>query len=356
MRCKPLSEYRNPTRQATPPWRQAAPFPYQRIDLDGGKIVAGRDGVSIEYDAAGNRAAATYGYDGHKESYSYTADGYLEDMSINGVRRSSRTSDALGRVTRYMEYAANGTVTLDRTSVYDNDNRITTTTTVDTDSTTTQTYDYRLWNGSAYAGADQGVVTHVRTVEGRITTDTSYQYVWWDEAKQSGITINAKNPSNPNTGKWAPGLSRLSYDVNGHIATLTDTAADRVVRFASDAYGQVLVREERLKGVLGPRQLHYYFNGQRIGDVGNKGRSANLTDYAAQMAASGTGTSRGGFRSGRPVASADFDQNYQPVNAGYTQVSIKTLKAVHTATHPSSQTDPLPACRSPERRQPACRR
>ncbi len=143
--------------------------------------------------------------------------------------------------------------------------------------------------------------------------------VWWDEAKQSGITINATNPANPNTGHWAPGLSRLSYDVNGHIATLTDTAADRVVSFASDAYGQVLVREERLKGVLGPRQLHYYFNGQRIGDVGNNGRSANLTDYAAQMAASGTGSgaTRGGFRFGRPVASADFDQNYQPVNAGY---------------------------------------
>ena len=80
-----------------------------------------------------------------------------------------------------------------------------------------------------------------------------------------------------------------------------------------------MVREEKVNGVLGPRQLYYYFNGKRIGDVSNNGPSANVTDYATQLAGSGSATTigKGGFRNGRPVASADFDQNYQPINSGY---------------------------------------
>jgi large repetitive protein len=92
-------------------------------------------------------------------------------------------------------------------------------------------------------------------------------------------------PSNPNSGSWAPGLSKLEYDANGHIMRLTDTSyagGPRVVNYTNDAYGQVLVREEKVGGVIGPRQLYYYFNGQRIGDVGNNAPSTDPNDYMTQ--------------------------------------------------------------------------
>jgi len=86
-------------------------------------------------------------------------------MTSNGVLAARRTSDALGRVTQYTEYQADGvTAKFSRASSYDNDNRAVsdTTNTVASGVTTTVTtsYDYRLWNGTSYAGADQGSVTH----------------------------------------------------------------------------------------------------------------------------------------------------------------------------------------------------
>ncbi|MEO8137352.1 MAG: LysM peptidoglycan-binding domain-containing protein, partial [Betaproteobacteria bacterium] len=296
--------------------------------LSGGVISRGATGVDITYDAAGNRATATYGYDNHSEAYTYTADGYLEDTYQAGVRRSSRTADAMGRVTQYTEFAANGSsATLSRSATYDNDNRVTgdTTDTV-TGSTTSrvvQTYDYRLYNGTSYTGADQGVVTHVRadnfTVgqNNHVYTNTNTYYTYWDEAKQSSIRIGASNPNNPNSGQWAPGRSNLIYDVNGHISMLIDQGSGTTVKFRNDAYGQVLVREESTNTAIGPRQLYYYFAGMRIGDVGNNGPSPSLVDYAQQLAMRGATPPTGMYRHGQPVASADFDQNYQPINAGY---------------------------------------
>jgi YD repeat-containing protein len=314
--------------------------------LSGGVILRGSQGVDITYDAAGNRATATYGHDNHTESYSYTADGYLENASTNGVILSRRTNDALGRVIQYTEYAANGvTAVLSRWSSFDNDNRATadTTDTVAGSVTTTvaQTYDYRAWNGAAYAGADQGVVTHTyahQTQSGtsaQLNTHTNYYYVWWDEAKQSSIIENASNPANPNSGQWAPGIASLSYDVNGHVVQVVDQNAPggaRITNYRNDAYGQVMVREQQQNGVLGARQLYCYFNGMRIGDVGNNGPSPNLVDYAQQLAARGQARDTGLFRYGRPVASADFDQNYQPINAGYpgTAASSYTVRTGDT--------------------------
>jgi YD repeat-containing protein len=196
----------------------------------------GATGVEITYDGAGNRATATYAYDSHSEAYTYTADGYLEYTYVSDVRQSSRTADAMGRTTQYTEYAANGiTATMSRSSTFDNDNRVTSETTDTLAGSTTsravQTYDYRLFDGSSYAGADQGVITHVRadnfTVgqNNHIYTDTNTYYTYWDEAKQSSIRIGASNPNNPNSGQWAPGMSSLAYDVNGHITALVDQTA-----------------------------------------------------------------------------------------------------------------------------------
>ena len=232
---------------------------------------------------------------------------------------------------------------LSRTSTFDLDNRVVSDTTDTISGSTTtrnvQTYDYKLWNGATYTGIDQGAVTHVRNVQtvngsGAITTNTDYTYQWWDDAKQSQIRINATNPANPNTGSWAPGFSDLAYDVNGHISKLTDTAGNRTLTYQSDAYGQVLVREEKIGATLGPRQLYYYFDGKRIGDVGNNGISTTQFDYAQVLAQRGQtqSASKNGFRGGTPVSSADFDQNYQPINDTYpgTASSIYTVRSGDT--------------------------
>jgi hypothetical protein len=85
---------------------------------------------------------------------------------------------------------------------------------------------------------------------------------------------------------------------------------------------------------LGPRQLYYYFNGHRIGDVGNDGMSPTQFDYAQVLAQSGARLSdpKGAFRYGKPVASADFDENYQPINDQYPGMaaSIYTVNAGDT--------------------------
>jgi hypothetical protein len=213
-------------------------------------------------------------------------------VTIAGVVRSKRTNDAMGRVTGYIEYAADGTTQLkNRSSTYDADNRVTDETLIQAGSTTTTHNDYKLWNGTAYAGADQGVIQHSSSVTGSVTTHTSYFYSWWDEAKQDTVKVSATNPTNRNAGNWAPGFSKLDYDVNGHVTKLTDygtdgqvdTYDDKVSTYQNDAYGQVLVRETKVGtsafASLGPRQLYYYFNGHRIGDVGNDDVSPTQFDY-----------------------------------------------------------------------------
>ncbi|MCC7705584.1 LysM peptidoglycan-binding domain-containing protein [Janthinobacterium sp. GW460P] len=58
----------------------------------------------------------------------------------------------------------------------------------------------------------------------------------------------------------------------------------------------------------------YYMNGHTIGDVSSEGPST--ISYAEELAQRGL-TTPGGFRNAKPVSSADFDQNYQPINSSY---------------------------------------
>ncbi|WP_066807580.1 pre-toxin TG domain-containing protein [Sphingomonas asaccharolytica] len=295
--------------------------------LSGGVITTGAVGVAIGYDAAGNRQTASYG--GHTDVYSYTTDGFLENTTIDGVLRAKRTNDTLGRVTAYNQYTASSANDLSRSMTYDRANRVTDETDVDYTNgnvTTTLHNDYRLYvAGSGYSGADQGALTHTQAVKQGVTTQTDYSYQWWDDAKQIGIVIGATNPANPNTGQWGKGYTQLSYDVNGHLAQAIDNAGNRVMTYQNDAYGQVLVREEKLGTTLGPRQLYYYFDGHRIGDVGNNGPAPSLTDYAQALAVDrNAAPSKNGFRYGKPVASADFDQNFQPINGSYPDQSGTT--------------------------------
>ena len=91
-----------------------------------GAVVAGSSGagVTITYNTAGMRTQATYAYDNHREDYSYTADGQLTDVSINGVLRSRRTNDLAGRVTRYQEWHASGALKTDTSRTWDADSQL----------------------------------------------------------------------------------------------------------------------------------------------------------------------------------------------------------------------------------------
>jgi len=75
-------------------------------------------------------------------------------------------------------------------------------------------------------------------------------------------------------------------------------------------------------GNVGPLNLFYYFNGARVGDVSTNGALPSQVDYAQELAlqAARNGSvspPTNGYRYGKPVSSADFDQNYLPINREY---------------------------------------
>jgi hypothetical protein len=82
-------------------------------------------------------------------------------------------------------------------------------------------------------------------------------------------------------------------------------------------------------------QRYYYVNGKRVGDVGSDGFSR--TDYAQAMAS--RGTSKSDYKNWKPVSSADFDQNYEPISpiypgavpSTYTIKSGETLQSIAQA-------------------------
>ncbi|PKB13885.1 LysM peptidoglycan-binding domain-containing protein [Janthinobacterium sp. 64] len=295
-----------------------------------GMVSTGSTGTRISYDLAGQRLTATAA-NGTVERYSYTSDGYLEDVTINGVLGARRENDLRGRVTGYSEYR-NGVKLSQKDSVYDADNRVTQESFKDEASgkTTVTDFHYRLDVGNGnYTGVDQGVVTHTFQHAKGVTdtgVHTMYSYVWWDEAKQSKIQIQGINAGNPEQLRWGSGFSDLQYDVNGHLTqmsayeagslgALVGSASSRTMTYISDQYGQVLRRNKtQANGNLEVAHRFYYLNGHTIGDVSSEGPST--ISYAEELAQRGL-TTPGGFRNAKPVSSADFDQNYQPINSSY---------------------------------------
>ncbi|EUJ10338.1 Rhs family protein [Methylophilaceae bacterium 11] len=293
------------------------------LDTATNTITRGDEGIDIAYDAAGQRKIATNGTDGTTEVYSYNADGYLTDIHINGVLRAKRTNDILGRTTNIKEYASNGTsVTYTQTSTYDADNRITTQT------GTGGNTNYYYGNNGA------GDLYRIYNSNGTSTTNTYYTYQYWDEAKVSKITTDPYDSAIGNRANsyWGNGYSDISYDVNGHISGAVDRVGNRNIRYVSDAQGVVLVRDEITGTINRPNYRYgfyqstynagtvankverfYYVDGVAVGGVGNDGPSR--VDYVQSMA--NRNKSQGNYANWKPVASADFDQNYEPISPTY---------------------------------------
>ena len=281
------------------------------------KGAAGGAGVAISYNAAGERAQAINAIDGTTENYTYTADGYLMDVKINNVLRSRRVNDALGRTTNLTQYNASGVADYSKATVYDADNRVTSES--GTDGPTTY-----------YYGANGGDLARTTNVNGGTTINTYYGYEYWDDAKITAIQAQAYNPKvKKNNRIWRPGYSDISYDVNGHISGAVDYVGNRHFTYINDSNGQIMVRDEitgardrvtyRTKAYQDPGSVaskitrYYYVDGKRVGDISNDGPSR--TDYAQALA--NRKAPQGNYANWRPVESADFDQNYEPISPTY---------------------------------------
>ena len=131
--------------------------------------------------------------------------------------------------------------------------------------------------------------------------------------------------------------------------SITD-ARPRTVSLINDVNGQVMQRDEADNQSGGdPRELHYYFNGIAVGDIGNNGTSD--VDYATSIAEHrapvATGSHAGAFNYGTvsnvlksnvnvSTPYADFDQAYDPINgltyqntsSQYTVAAGDTLQSI----------------------------
>ncbi|EXR78371.1 lysM domain protein [Acinetobacter baumannii 541915] len=280
------------------------------------KVERGNTGIAISYDKLGQRLTADYGKDAlnstkaHKESYSYTTDGYLEtvknaDYSSTGILGtqytvSTRYNDALGRVTKYTDNNENSdTVYQTTTTTYSKNNQITEQKKEGGNGAGTTQYTYL----ADKVTLDKTVMT---PTSGSIQT-TQYAYEWWDSAKQNKITTTVDGLN---------GETTLTYDVNGHSNGFIDAKNAqnrRAATYINNSQGMVLQRSEIINDSLIRYRNFYYVNGQRVGDLSNDGPSRE--DYVQNLQNNrATATQAKDFK---PISSADFDQNFEPINAQY---------------------------------------
>jgi hypothetical protein len=193
---------------------------------------------------------------------------------------SAYARDDLGRVLGYVEYKPEGGSAYGTSSTYNSRNELvsqTVTITGESSSqTSTTTYDYRAeTTPGVYTGAYMGgAVVHSRTtasVNGTAqpTSDTKNVYEWWDGAR---IQSTVYDPNIAQGG--VNNNSSYYYDDAGHLASVhIQDGNPRTVSFITNAEGLVLRRQERdgVSYTANPLDLHYYFDGVRIGDVGNEG-------------------------------------------------------------------------------------
>ncbi|WP_197046841.1 deaminase domain-containing protein [Paucibacter sp. KBW04] len=288
-----------------------------------GQILQGTAGTLLRYDLAGQRIGVTNA-DGSVEAYSYSADGYLEDSRVNGSLRARRRVDSLGRTLQYSEWETNGNVRQIKTSAYDADNRTLSETTSGTNTAADGVASYKYYNdrsdgaSSTLGAGSLAQVTFTPQQSGAPSTSTSYTYVYWDSAKQNSIykKVGAGGPNNE-------GLTQLNYDHNGHLNAVADVNVGRTLNYFNSAQGQVLRRVESKAATAttaASTTTHnfYYAAGRRIGDVGNDGNSVRQS-YAEQLAIplQNPNTTAQSYKTQTPITSADFGQNYEPINASY---------------------------------------
>jgi len=325
-----------------------------------------------------------------KEYYDYSDDGYSSVVSISEQKliisdptkapvlsgygaiaiRSTSQRDLVGRVTVYKEYGAGGynasvvgeNVVYSKAATYNAKGQVTSDVAVSIRSdgryVNSTSYYYNAapvsgsageWTGTAGAGAYMGgVVTKTVTSitkdnAGQNGNTTTYNYKFWDGAIQSKTNYVSGGDN------WT---STFYYDTSGRLTSVyAQDGRPRTISFVNDANGQILQRAEAdnrypsnprdpdsadYKTTGDPHELHFYFNGLRVGDISNNGTSDvdYATSIASHIATGGTGAFRGGSSSS--TSYADFDQSYDPINgltyestsSRYTVQSGDTLEAI----------------------------
>lgn len=278
-------------------------------------IARGTEGTVLGYDKLSQRRLATYTYQSGNvaqtidETYGYSQDGYLQTTKQGSTLVATRQLDDIGR-TLVLTDLQNKQSTA---STYDKDNRLLAQSFIgkidnlgDTSGNYTLTYLYyantadsgRSSNGT---GAQAAVVQQPANGAGVTTT---YKYKYWDDEKQVEIS---KGPQSYTT---------LDYDINGRISSTSDSSTGVTRIYVTNANGQVL----RRSGSAGTHYF-YYADGHRIGDVGNTPDDKSRVSYAEELARRGsaetTDQRRERYKNPSPVTSADFDQNYEPINDSY---------------------------------------
>ena len=307
--------------------------------LEGGQVVRGTTGYDISYYADSNRRTSirSYAHDAPllagqevKETYAYTNSGYLAQTIIEGretgtqdsfsqLNRINRTVNLAGQTRVLTERDASGSIITETETTYNFDNlklRQDKTWIAGQQTDSHVLYSYFANSNELEQVNDNFYRAQVANPIQLTETISRYRYEYWDTAKQQSITKQQR--FNEPTGTQEDtdiGTSRFSYDANGHLVRVRDTEGDRFIQYAVDQQGKVLARnqyEDDAFQAVQSSHNYYYFAGRSVGDVGDD--NAVARDYAQILAArqqSQTGNTL------RPVTSADFDQNFQPIGPDY---------------------------------------
>ncbi len=346
----------------TPPQVQNFYYMYDRMNRflitmgqrdSAGRIIRGTTGFEIQYDAPGRRASA---YSDHLDKNGQPVairDAYLYDpintvrevqmYDVNGtlVGRSVRQNDTVGNLRHYQELDAFGNQVNSIDHQYDADSLVT----LDDDRTDPNQrkrtrYSY-LGNSVLDSTVADTIDTNGNQMSGTALVTLSYAYEKWDSYKQSTVSITA---TAEHADGWQPGTSTYQYDSDGHIKQVFDSQANRTLSYINNHLGQILKRyqiDREAGGSDKPPVIRrfYFLNGIGIGEVGTD-KIPSRVDYAQSLAEhererqdKDHGVREATDEWGNvtwepiprkdiaervfPVTSADFDQNFQPINADY---------------------------------------
>ncbi|MES2090246.1 MAG: hypothetical protein V4532_09745, partial [Pseudomonadota bacterium] len=205
-------------------------------------------GVSFEYNRTDQITKATYARDQHYERFAYNLDGFLYETYYGTTTGSTsvehmisrRTTDLMGRVKSYNEYTLDNNTAVLRQYWYDKDGK--------TERDQSDTVDLHqvaatITTKTVYDMLSDGTLYHSKATTGPSSTEMFNGFEWWDSAQQSTITLKAYSPSV--TQEWAPGVSLMAYDINGHIKEALDTKGGRALRYVNNAQGLILNRIEK---------------------------------------------------------------------------------------------------------------
>jgi YD repeat-containing protein len=304
-------------------------------DLVSGAIVRGQDGVSLAYDAAGQRRTAIHGValtgyaevwvqdggygppyqlpeeiggeNGHwetqqsnywgdrREEYDYRADGYLTDIrfadegyydtgsgytAANGtmgaaVLRGSNSRDYMGRVTQYREFDAYGYTTYDRYSiVYDGASRVTSEALSQKKLESGAPHTYLTYTVNTYGGPG-GALSYSTADNYRDGSDSALAdtSTSFSYAMWGDAQVSSStHDSDTGSGSNALWTSTYYYDGLGRLGSV-DIADGRrrSVSFASNPGGQTLSRIERSAATNNPNDFYYFVDGAQVGEMTNNG-------------------------------------------------------------------------------------